>query len=185
MLPVDGGKFKTFGWVILFFIGICILGFGCSPNDEPGTVLTVEGDAVEARMSFTLEELKAAEEGLVEADYFGINSYGSKGYSHFKGIWIGYILKNMADLHDDASRVSFIAEDRYQVEFSLEDVMREDYIDEQNPSVKLKMILAWEENGTESDQQIGYPLQLVVGQQEPGDVNKPYWVRNVKTIRVD
>ena len=71
------------------------------------------------------------------------------------------------------------------MEFSLEDVMREDYIDEQNPSVKLKMILAWEENGTESDQQIGYPLQLVVGQQEPGDVNKPYWVRNVKTIRVD
>ena len=79
----------------------------------------------------------------------------------------------------------FIAEDGYQVEFSLEDVVKEDYIDEQNPSVKLKMILAWEENGTESDPQTGYPLQLVVGQREPGDVNKPYWVRNVNTIRVD
>ena len=35
-----------------------------SSKIEPGTVLIVEGDAVEARMSFTLEELKAAEEGL-------------------------------------------------------------------------------------------------------------------------
>ncbi len=185
MTPVYRVRLKPWCWAVLFFIVICMSAVGCSPKIEPGTVLIVEGDAVEARMSFTLEELKAAEEGLVEADYFGINSYGSKGYSHFRGIWIGYLLRNLVGLQDDASLVSFIAEDGYQVEFSLEDVVKEDYIDEQNPSVKLKMILAWEENGTESDPQTGYPLQLVVGQREPGDVNKPYWVRNVNTIRVD
>ena len=31
----------------------------------------------------------------------------------------------------------------------------------------------------------GQPLQLVMGQRQPGDVNKPYWVRYVKTIRID
>lgn len=183
MIPVY--KLNPLCWALLLFVILCASGVGCSPKDEPGTVLIVEGDAVEARTSFTMEQLKSAEDGLVEADYFGINSYGSKGYSHFKGIWLGYLLSNQVKLQEDASRVSFIAEDGYQVEFRLEDAVREDYIDEQNPSVKLKMILAWEEDGIESDPKLGNPLQLVVGQSEPGDVNKPYWVRYVKTIRID
>ena len=88
-------------------------------------------------------------------------------------------------LQDHASRVTFIAEDGYEVEFPLEDIKREDYIDEQNPQTKYKMILAWEENGREYDPEKGNPFQLVVGQREPGEANRPYWVRNVMIIRID
>ena len=47
------------------------------------------------------------------------------------------------------------------------------------------MILAWEENGREYDLKKGNPFRLVVGQRKPGDVNKPYWVNYVRTIRID
>ena len=43
-------------------------------------------------------------------------------------------------LKANASRVSIIAEDDYRVEYSLEEIMREDYIDEQNPEARLKII---------------------------------------------
>ena len=51
--------------------------------------------------------------------------------------------------------------------------------------MKYEMILAWEEDGVEYNPEIGNPFRLVVGQKEPGDVNKPYWVLNVKIIRID
>ena len=159
---------------------------GCGPAEEAptGTIL-IEGKAVEGKASFTPEDLKSMKDGLVEADYFSINSYGSKGYSHFKGIWVWHILSEKVSLKEHASKVSFIAEDGYQVEYTLEEVKREDYIDQQNPETKYRMILAWEENGIEYDPAMGNPFQLVVGQRETGEQNRPYWVRNVKIIRVD
>jgi len=165
---------------------ISILGLGCASSEKaPSDVLLIEGKAVKDQAVFTLDELKSMEDGLVEADYFSINSYGTKGYTHFKGIWVWHLLSKQVNLKEDASNVTFIAEDGYKVEYTLEDIMKEDYIDEQTPETKYKMILAWEENGYELDPKTGMPLQLVVGQREPGDVNKPYWVKNVITIRVD
>ncbi|NLC11827.1 MAG: molybdopterin-dependent oxidoreductase [Firmicutes bacterium] len=170
----------------LLLLFLCISGYGCTASEEvaAGTIV-IEGEAVENRVFITLEDLKSMGEGLVEADYFFLNSYGTKGYSHFKGIWVWYLLKEKVSLKENASRVSFIAEDGYTAEFTMEDVKREDYIDEQDPETKYKMILAWEEDGREFDAQKGNPFQLVVGQREPGDVNKPCWVRHIKTIRID
>jgi DMSO/TMAO reductase YedYZ molybdopterin-dependent catalytic subunit len=171
---------------LLLFLAVCGLGCGGTPAEKavPG-VLFIEGNGVEGKASITLEELKSMPDGLVEADYFSINSYGTKKYFHFKGIWVWHVLREKVTLKDSAAKVAFIAEDGYKVEYTLEEVKREDYIDEQNPETKYKMILAWEENGREYDLDNGNPFQLVVGQREPGDVNKPYWVRNIKTIRID
>lgn len=177
----------------LFIIGVCLLifclaGAGClSPDTDkaPAEELIIEGEGVKGEKVFTLSDLQLMEEGLVEADYFGINTYGAKGHTHFKGIGVWYLLSKQAELKDDAAYVTFIAEDGYEVTYSLAEVEKGDYIDEQNPEAKLKMILAWEENGYEYDPRVGMPLQLTVGQQEPGDINKPYWVKNVVTIRVE
>lgn len=170
---------------VLFFILIfaLLIQTGCRGGDDLS--LVIRGDAVKKELRFTLDELKEMEDALVEDDYFAINSYGTEGYYHFKGIWIWQLIKEKADLKENASKVSFIAEDGYTAEYTLEEVKREDYLDEKNPARKYKMILAWEENGREYDTNLGPPFQLVVGQREPGDVNKPYWVRNVKTIRID
>ena len=179
-------KGKTVTFTVLILIIICILGLGCASSEKaPADKILIKGEAVKEQAVFTLDELKSMEEGLIEADYFGINSYGTKGYTHFKGIWVWHLLSKQVNLKEDASSVTFIAEDGYQVEYTLEDVMKEDYIDEQTPETRYKMILAWEENGYELAPQTGMPLQLVVGQRESGDVNKPYWVKNVITIRVD
>lgn len=185
MLCVNSFKGSKAAVALLLLI-VCALVCGCARQEEaaPGTVI-IEGEGVKNRASFSLEELKSMKEGLVEADYFSINSYGTKGYSHFKGVWVWHIIREKVDLKEDASKVTFIGEDGYKVEFTLKDVQREDYIDEQNPEAKYKMILAWEEDGREFDPENGNPFQLVVGQREPGDVNKPYWVRNVKIIRID
>ncbi|MDD4754310.1 MAG: molybdopterin-dependent oxidoreductase [Desulfitobacteriaceae bacterium] len=177
------GNARYFILLVIFIAST--LAVGCGEEEAPlGTVL-IEGDAVNEKATFTLDELKAMEDGLVEADYFAVNSYGTKGYSHFKGIWVWHLLQERVSLKEDASKVSFIAEDGYKVEYSIEDVKKEDYIDEQNPQAKYKMILAWEEEGREYDMKHGNPFQLVVGQKALGDVNKPYWVRNIKTIRID
>lgn len=163
-------------------------GWGCAPPQvEKGPVeeLLIEGEGVQGRAVFSLNDLQLMEEGIVEADYFGINSYGTKGYTHFKGIWVWYLLSKQVELKDDAAQIVFIGEDGYEVEYSLKDVQSEDYIDEQNPETRLKMILAWEEDGYEYDPRVGMPLQLTVGQREPGDENRPYWVKNVVKIRVD
>jgi DMSO/TMAO reductase YedYZ molybdopterin-dependent catalytic subunit len=176
-------KMTVFLLILLF---ISTLGCGCGGVEEvPAGTVIIEGDAVEAKVSLTLEELKAMDEGLVEDDYFSINSYGTREHFHFKGVWVWHLISETVSLKDRAAKVSFIAEDGYTVEYTLEDVQREDYIDEENPGTKLKLILAWEEDGEEFDPKQGNPYQVVVGQREPGDVNKPYWVRHVKTIRID
>ncbi|MCF6096889.1 molybdopterin-dependent oxidoreductase [Thermovorax subterraneus] len=172
--------------IFLLSLLICTAGGGCALREEAARgIVVIEGDAVESKAYLTLDELKSMDEGLVEADYFSINSYGTKEYTRFKGVWVWHILKEKVKIKENASKVTFIAEDGYSVEFSLDDVKRENYIDEQNPKARYKMILAWEENGKEINPANGNPFQLVVGQRKPGDVNKPYWVRNVKTIRID
>ncbi len=171
---------------MLSILLICAVITGCTLQKEtPVGTVVVDGDVVESKAAFTLEELKSMEEGLREADYFSLNSYGTRKYFHFKGISLGYLLKKKINLKDSASKVTFIAEDGYTVEYTLEDVLKKDYIDEQNPETKYEMILAWEEDGMEYNPEIGNPFRLVVGQKEPGDVNKPYWVLNVKTIRIN
>lgn len=158
---------------------------GGQPTPAGNGILVIQGDGVEGETRLSLDELKSMEDGLVEDDYFSINSYGTKEYFHFKGVWVWHLLREKVNLKDNASKVSFIAEDGYKTEYILEEVKRDDYIDEQNPEKKYKMILAWEENGREYDPDAGNPFKLVVGQKAPGDVNKPYWVRNVKIIRID
>jgi DMSO/TMAO reductase YedYZ molybdopterin-dependent catalytic subunit len=178
--------------MLVFIITItALLTVGCGKTLSPeppgaaGPYLELTGAGIAREARITLDELKDMDEGLVEELYFSVNSYGTQGHTLFKGVRVWQILQKVDVLENNASTVSFIAEDGYQVQYTLAEVQRDDYIDETNPSARLPMILAWEEEGEEFDPQRGNPFQLVVGQKEPGDVNKPYWVRNIKTITVN
>ncbi len=180
---------KTLVLLLLALLSVMFLA-GCRGGQADSTgagdgFLVIRGDAVNGETRLSMDEIKSMEDGLVEDNYFSVNTYGTKEYTHFKGVWLWHLLKEKASLKDHASKVSIIAEDGYKVEYTLEEIKRDDYIDEQNPGAKYKMILAWEEDGRECDTAEGNPLKLVVGQKEPGDVNKPFWARNVKTIRID
>jgi hypothetical protein len=176
---------KVVSSLVILFLVLSSLP-GCTPREKVAAdILLIEGGGVKEKITFTLEELKSMEDGLVEADYFSKNSYGTEEYLHCKGIWVWYLLREKASLKEHASIVSFIADDGYKAEYTLEDVKREDYLDEHNPETGYKMILAWEIDGKENASRKESPFQLVVGQREPGDTNRPYWVRFVKTILVD
>lgn len=151
---------------------------------EPPNALKIEGN-VGNKVMFTLEELKAMDSFIFEADFFSLNSYGTKGYTHFKGINLWSLLNEKAQISQDASKIMIVATDGYEMAFTLEQVKRQDYIDEQNSEALYPMIIAWEENGEEYDVSEGAPYKLVVGQTEPGDVNKPQWVSNIDKIIIE
>ncbi|MDD4504617.1 MAG: molybdopterin-dependent oxidoreductase, partial [Clostridiaceae bacterium] len=102
----------------------------------------------------------------------------------FKGVKLSAILEK-AGLNKNAATLKFIASDGYEYEIAIEQALKEDYIDEQNPDKKYPVIIAWHENGQDYDAAKGAPYRLVIGQKEPGDVNKPQWVQNVVKIIVD
>ena len=84
----------------------------------------------------------------------------------------------------EASKISIVAQDGYSMEFTIDQIKME-YMDETNPDNKYPVIIAWEENGEEYSTDEGAPYKLVVGQKEPGDVNKPQWVSNIDVIIIE
>lgn len=176
-----GGQVVLFA-ILLFCLTALLTGCGGS-SESPYVSIRGEGVAEEVRL--TLEELKGLEEAIEETEYFSINSYGTREYTAFKGVWLWHVLTERAELREGAKTVRIIAEDGYTVEYTVEEIARDDYIDEQNPDTRLRILLAWEQDGREFDPNDGNPFRFVIGQKTPGDVNKPYWVSNVETIEID
>lgn len=156
-------------------------------NDEKQTddnSFSIEGK-VKNELKLTVNDLKSMDDIFFEADFFSLNSFGTKAYFHFKGVNLWNLLEQKAEIFDDATSVTIIAEDGYKMAFTVEQVKKQDYIDEQNKDVLYPMIIAWEENEVEYDAADGAPFKLVVGQKEAGDVNKPQWVSNIDKIVIE
>jgi DMSO/TMAO reductase YedYZ molybdopterin-dependent catalytic subunit len=153
-----------------------------SVNDK--SLLKIEGSGIEKAVTLSLDDLKAMIDAYYEDDYFSLNSYGTKEYFSFKGVKLGAILEK-AGMKESATGLTFIASDGYKFELSLEQALKDDYIDEQNPDKRYPVIIAWHENGQDYDASRGAPFRLIIGQKEPGDVNKPQWVQNVSKITVN
>lgn len=152
-------------------------------NNEK-TSITIEGTGIGKSLILSLDDLKGMKDYYFEDDFFSLNSYGTKEYFHFKGIKIKALLEK-AELKENAEIIKFIASDGYEQEFTIGQALKEDYIDEENPDKKYPVIIAWHENGEDYDIEKGAPFRLVIGQKEPGDVNKPQWVQNVAKIVID
>lgn len=154
------------------------------PKSDDKASLNIEGTGIENPITLSLDDLKAMKEAYYEDDFFSLNSYGTKEYFHFKGVKIRAIL-DKAGLKENASMITFVASDGYKHEMTVEEALKEDYIDEQDPSKKYPVIIAWHENGNDYDVDKGAPFRLVIGQKEPDDVNKPQWVQNIAKIIIE
>ncbi|WP_352419115.1 molybdopterin-dependent oxidoreductase [Proteiniborus sp.] len=156
--------------------------------DEEDTVdkvvLELSGTGVDNPIKLSLDEIKRMTDYYYEDDFFSLNSFGTTEYFSFKGIRMKGLLEKVK-IKESATTVKFIASDGYEIELTIEDVLKEDYIDEQDPSKKYPVIIAWHENGKDYDEARGLPFRLVIGQIEPGDVNKPQWVQNIAKIIID
>ncbi|MCF6461605.1 molybdopterin-dependent oxidoreductase [Clostridium sp. Cult3] len=153
-------------------------------TEETANTLKIEGN-VGNKLSLSLNELKAMENIIFSGEYYSINNFGTTNHTKFKGVNLWALLEQKAKVSSAATKVSIVAIDGYKMEFTIEQVKRQDYIDETNPDIKLPIIIAWEENGEEYDSEEGPPFKLVVGQKEAGDVNKPQWVSNIDKIIVE
>ncbi len=155
-----------------------------SSKSDDKACFQIEGTGIEKSILLSLDEMKAMNDAYFEDDFFSLNSYGTKKYFHFKGIKIKAIL-DKAELKDNAKNIKFVATDGYTQELTIDQALREDYIDEQDPSKKYPVIIAWHEDGKDYDAEKGPPFRLVIGQEEPDDMNKVKWVMNITKIIVN
>lgn len=153
-------------------------------SNEDKVVLEISGTGIDNPLKLSLDKIKEMKDYYFEDDYFSLNSFGTKEYFSFKGIKLKGILEK-AKLKEDAAAIKFVASDGYSIELTIEQALKEDYIDEQDSSKKYPVIIAWNENGEDYNAEKGLPFRLVIGQKEPGDVNKPQWVQNIAKIIVD
>ncbi len=160
------------------------------PVEEPSSEETDDENSLkiqglaENELSLSLDELKAMNDIIFEADFYSLNNFGTTGYTHFKGVKLWDLLEGKAVIKPEATKVSIVAHDGYLIEFTVEQVKME-YMDETNSDNKYPIIIAWEENGKEYSTDEGAPYKLVVGQKEPGDINKPQWVSNIDAVIVE
>lgn len=153
-------------------------------TEKEGHTLKIEGK-VQNNVTFTLDELKEMSDIIYESSYYSLNNFGTTRHDTFKGVNLWGLLNQKAQIQSDASKVTILAVDGYSMEFTVDQVKKQDYIDETNPDAKFPMIIAWEENGVEYSSDDGPPFKLIVGQTEAGDTNKPQWVSNIDKIIVE
>lgn len=153
-------------------------------EEQNANTLKITGK-VTYEMTITLDELKSLDDIIVEEDYYSVNTFGTKGHTRFKGANLWYLLDQYAGIKEDASSITVLATDGYKVKFTIEQIMKQDYIDETDPNKKLPVIVAWEENGVAYDPEDGAPYKLAVGQIAPGDLNKPQWVSMIDSIIIE
>lgn len=149
--------------------------------------ISITGPGIEASQEFTLKELQQMKDILVSANYFSRGAekpgWGKTAHTAFSGVLLYELLADYGGLKADATQVKIIAEDNYTQVFSIEDIQA-DYIDETDSRQKLRMIIAWSQDGQEYDANIGAPFRLVMGQQFPGDYNRQKWVHQIAQIVV-
>lgn len=143
------------------------------PSDD--TVLTVYGASLTHDWYFSLSDLMELG-GTVGADYFSRGKEPQEATNYFVGISVSYLLEQVVGAWD-LSKAVFIASDGYTAGHS-RSAIDASYINEQDPSAVLSMILAWSEDGTPC------ALRLVMGQQIEGEYNRTYWTRGIVSIEV-
>ncbi len=133
----------------------------------------------------SLENMKSESKWAFSADYYWLNSFGSTGHTNFRGIKLWSALTDLGVVSDNSQCIKVIASDGYSMQFTAEQIRKTDYIDETNNSVKLPVIIAWEEDGKAYSGSDGAPFKIIIGQTEPGDVNKPQWVSKIQKIIIE
>lgn len=151
------------------------------PTPEPysvpseDTILTVYGASLSRDWYFSLADLMELG-GTVGADYFSRGKEPQEATNYFVGISVSYLLEQVIGAWD-LSKAVFIAGDGYTAGHS-RSAIDAAYINEQDPSASLSMILAWSEDGAPC------ALRLVMGQQIEGEYNRTYWTRDIVSIEV-
>lgn len=168
-----------------------------APYDKyAGDTLTVNGPGAQKAQTFTVSELEKMQDCIITADYCVAKAEDNKGQVKFRGIDLYRFLKQEVGLQSTAASITVTASD-YSKEFTLEELMKDNYVNELAGTNNLKMMLAYGCNDkplVPDKESEGYdavagnnggPLKLVVGQLQNGDFNSGKCVGNVTSITVN
>ncbi|MEG1930341.1 MAG: S-layer homology domain-containing protein [Anaerovorax sp.] len=156
-------------------------------------LISVKGDGVSKEMTYTVGDLEKMTDGLVEGNYT-MRTLVEPHTDQYEGVSLPYLLQK-AGVKKEASSVQIVCGDGASMNFTMEEILKEDYINEADTG-KLKVILAFGKNKTPlvpDKASAGYvasvgndggPLRLMVGQTAKGERNSPKCLQNVSSIVV-
>jgi len=150
--------------------------------------LTISGDGVEAETSFSLGQVEDMTEGRLEKN-FTMMTLVEPHNGRYQGVALDYLLAQ-AGLKEEAKYVQIVCADGVSMEFSLEELLSDNYVNEVDDS-RLKPILAYGKDGyplvpdrssagfLEKAGNEGGPLRLMIGQTVEGERNSPKCLQHV------
>lgn len=158
------------------------------------SVLSITGDGIVKNKTITVRELEKMEKGWFEGTYT-MQTLVEPHHGKYKGISMEYLLRDLVGIKNSAKKVKILCSDGVSMEFTLEDMLKKDYINSKDSS-KLPVILAFEREGyplVPSTRDKGFvsqagndggPLRLMVGQTVKGERNSTKCLKNVIEIIV-
>ncbi|WP_034638866.1 ligand-binding sensor domain-containing protein [Desulfofalx alkaliphila] len=166
------------------------------PYDQyQSDTLSIGGSGVRKDHTVTLGELEFMQNYIFTGEYC-LASDTEKELASYRGIDIYEFIRREVGFTGGADTVTFKTADGSSKTFSLDEIAKRDYINEETGANDLKVMLAYGKNErplVSSDTSDGYdhvarnsggPLLLVIGQTETGDLNSAKSVSGVVEIIV-
>ncbi len=168
------------------------------PYDQyAGDELHISGSGVRNGHTVTVGELEFMQNYILTGEYCLAKSETNKESALFRGLDIYEYLLREVGFTAGADQITFRATDGFERTFDLEEISKNDYINEETGADNLRVMLAFGKSevplvpekssgGYVADVgNHGGPLYLIVGQSEAGDLNSGKLVKNVSEIIVD
>ena len=158
--------------------------------------LKISGEGVSKQTEWPVRFLEGLQNYIEEKTYTIAKTETVKYDDIYKGLDLYSFLKNEAGLKLNADMVTFIAEDGYSIDMSIEDLAKNDYYNSITGKNDLGVLLAYGKNnkplvsnknskGYISDSKnSGGPLKLVVGQRTKDDINSKSNLSNLVEIKI-
>jgi DMSO/TMAO reductase YedYZ molybdopterin-dependent catalytic subunit len=172
----------------------------CSHSKDPYKAynknITIKGTGVKKEVSIDALTIEEMIDYINKANYYVLNQKNIGELAEYKGVGLYDLLREKAGLQPNAEKVIITSEDGYTKEFTIQDVIKSNYINEKDNNTNLKMLVAYGKNGkplVPSKNDSGYDaaagndggaLKLVTGQTAKGDMNSSSVIKNIKTIEV-
>lgn len=169
-----------------------------SPYDAyKNDTLVIHGEGARKEKTLTLSELESLQNYIMTNKYCLAKSADKKYEDMYRGIDFYEYLRKEIGFQASATNIKLIASDGYEKTFSINEIAKNDYVNELSNTHDLKVMLAYGKNekplvpdgeseGYDSTaKNKGGPLQFIIGQTEAGDLNSSKCISNIKEIVIE
>lgn len=172
----------------------------CAHTKEPynayNNEISIKGTGVKKEATIKVSEVEEMIDFITIQKYYVLNQKEVGEEIEYKGIGLYDFLRQTVGLQPNAEKILVTAADGYVKEFTVQDIIKSDYINEKSNTNNLKMMMAYGKNGKplvpgkkdtgfdEAAKNDGGPLQIVVGQKSKRDKNSSSFIKSIKKIEV-